>query len=577
MTARHVPSATVALATLVLLSLLRPVGSPPGEDIGLSGWPPPPPPAPEATRSVSPSGRVVVPGTRDALGYVLPLDVRRARPDGANRSRPTTRTAPVLNAAFSERVISPDDGHTQNETSIAAVADTILVGWNHYTDTTLLMGVGRSTDAGDTWNSDFLAGHDAMSDPVVKAGGNGTWYFAYIARGGAFGGTGMDVFVRRSLDAGMTWQPPVPVTNDPDFNDKPYMDARDEDVLVGYADFGTSPSTLRAARSIDGGLSFQHDTALSVNSLAGNGACPVIDAAGTYYVFWRDSWQDSLWVSRSTDRGVSWRADRGIVAMSPLPATLSGGFRIVNLPSAAANPVTGDLLVVWNDQRFGDPDILSIRSTDGGDTWSAPVRVNDDAGAEAQWFPWIAFDEVGVAHVVWYDRRHDGTSIDVYVARSTDGGVTYEPNVRVTDQGFLHVPPWEVSLNFLGDYTAIAAAGGFAYPSYQDARAGEQDVYVSKIPSAFVSAPEALAPPRPVLAAHPNPFTTDTRILLPGAEDPSPVLILDVRGRLVRRLEGLGEWRWDGRDERGRVVAPGVYVARHTAPGGATLRLVRTP
>ena len=65
------------------------------------------------------------------------------------------------------------------------------------------------------------------------------------------------------------------------------------------------------------------------------------------------------------------------------------------------------LVAVWNDQRFGDPDILSIRSQDGGQNWSAPVRVNDDAGGAAQFFPWVDIDEDGVVHVVWYDRREN--------------------------------------------------------------------------------------------------------------------------------------------------------------------------
>ena len=65
-------------------------------------------------------------------------------------------------------------------------------------------------------------------------------------------------------------------------------------------------------------------------------------------------------MSKSTDRGVTWSADRGIAEMFPLPSTLPGGFRIVNLPSAAADPLTGALVVVWNDQRFGNPDIADV-------------------------------------------------------------------------------------------------------------------------------------------------------------------------------------------------------------------------
>ena len=141
--------------------------------------------------------------------------------------------------------------------------------------------------------------------------------------------------------------------------------------------------------------------------------------------------------------------------MFPLPSTLPGGFRIVNLPSAAADPLTGSLVVVWNDQRFGNPDIAATRSTDGGVTWSAPVRVNDDVGSSAQFFPWISFDPHGNAHVAWYDRREDGFKIDVYHARSVDLGATFEDNTRVTAQAYTPVLPWDTSVAFIGDYNAI--------------------------------------------------------------------------------------------------------------------------
>jgi hypothetical protein len=173
--------------------------------------------------------------------------------------------------------------------------------------------------------------------------------------------------------------------------------------------------------------------------------------------------------------------------MSPLPTPAPGGFRIVNLPSAAEDPLTGDLVVVWNDQLFGDPDILAIRSTDGGMTWSAPVRVNDDLGTDAQFFPWVDADETGVFHAVWYDRRDNGFDIDVYYASSMDGGASWTANVRVTAAAFTPVLPSEGgAADFLGDYNAVTAAEGFAYPFYQDARSGVQDVYVAVVPTSAI-------------------------------------------------------------------------------------------
>ena len=435
---------------------------------------------------VSPKGRHIVPGMVDEGGWTLPLDIRRPRPP---RSLPPRQTREeilkarrsVTAGAFPETRLGPDDGHTQNETSIDAQGPVLVAGWNNFTDSGLVMGAGRSANGGDTWTFELFGGHTTMSDPAVSAGGGSKWYFGYLALGGV-GGNDAEIYIRRSLDGGATWQAPVAVTDNGTFDDKPYIDSRDDEVLVAWADFSFSPSKVRAARSLDGGQTFDEDTILAVNSVAGNAASPVISNDGTYYVFWRDSFQEFLWMSRSSDQGESWTGDATVAEMSPLPATLPGGFRALNAPVAAAHPATGDLLVVWNDQLFGDPDILAVRSSDGGAVWGAPVRVNDDPAGSGQYFPWLVFDDTGTAHAIWYDRRQNGSDLDVYLASSGDGGATWGANRRITAQSFTPVLPAEGgAASFIGDYNGLAASGGALYPFYQDAREGNQDVYVAVV------------------------------------------------------------------------------------------------
>ncbi len=483
----------VVVAGLAVAGIFWWTGGEPGTSTGASvGWTAAGsyPPEPDVVWT-TPKGRRIRSGTVDELGYVLPLDIRRPRPPRTLLPPPSqavldARRAAAPTSAFAEERIGPDDGHTQNETSIDVSGTTLVAGWNQFTDSSLVIGAGRSVDGAASWDWELFDGHSFMSDPTVKNGGGDRWYFGYLAAGGA-GGSDVDIYVRRSVDDGATWEPPVPATANSTFDDKPYIDARGDEVLVGWADFSTSPSRVRAARSLDGGQTFGNDTIVAVASGNGNGACPVIAADGTYYMFWRDSFQEFLWMARSDDQGTSWDLDVPIAEMSPLATPQPGGFRMVNLPSAASDPLTGDLVVVWNDQLFGDADILAVRSSDGGDNWSAPVRVNDDLGGEAQFLPWVDVDESGVFHAVWYDRRHDGFDIDVYYSSSMDGGATWEPNVRVTAASFTPVLPSEGgAADFIGDYNAVTAAGGFAYPFYQDARSGVQDVYVAVLPtSAF--------------------------------------------------------------------------------------------
>jgi hypothetical protein len=153
---------------------------------------------------------------------------------------------------------------------------------------------------------------------------------------------------------------------------------------------------------------------------------------------------------------------------------------VLALPIAAVDPITGALVVIWNDQALGDPDILSIRSTDGGATWSSPIAINDDGPGDAQLFPWIAFDPSGTAHAIWFDQRDNGSDIDVYYVTSDDAGLSWKDNLRVTANAFTPILPWEGgAADFIGDYNGIAATAEAAYAFYQDSREGNQDVWVA--------------------------------------------------------------------------------------------------
>ncbi len=105
----------------------------------------------------------------------------------------------------------------------------------------------------------------------------------------------------------------------------------------------------------------------------------------------------------------------------------SGGGNEQN-PDWAQDPVSGDLCMVYQVGSVGG--IFFSRTADGGRTWSAAVRV-DDADVMATTFtdPDIAVDKVGALVVVWADDRTG--DLDVYMARSDDGGATWEAPHRV--------------------------------------------------------------------------------------------------------------------------------------------------
>src|SRR5262249_23133928 len=149
------------------------------------------------------------------------------------------------------------------------------------------------------------------------------------------------------------------------------------------------------------------------------------------------------------------------------------------------------------------PDILLRRSTDGGATWSPPVRVNDDpagTGVDHR-SPHLAIGANGVIQVTWFDRRNAHTPVrpecnnplsrpglgDVYLASSSDGGATFSPNRRVTDR----LIDWDVGLdcriasaNLLGPVVAPLAGTG-AIVAWADSRDGsiytnDQEIFLAR-------------------------------------------------------------------------------------------------
>jgi hypothetical protein len=125
------------------------------------------------------------------------------------------------------------------------------------------------------------------------------------------------------------------------------------------------------------------------------------------------------------------------------------------------------------DERNGDTDVFLLASRDGGRTWAAAVRVNDDPKGAAQLFTWMAVDPVdGAVNIVFHDRRGlSGTMTGVTLARSIDGGRTFVNHP-------LPVEPFDccAASSFVGDYNGIDAIGGRVVAVFPVLRNGAQRI-----------------------------------------------------------------------------------------------------
>ena len=173
-------------------------------------------------------------------------------------------------------------------------------------------------------------------------------------------------------------------------------------------------------------------------------------------------------------------------------------------------PTRGNVYMLCSvDPPGADPlDVMFTRSTDGGITWEPPVRINDDLNMTAwQWFGTLDVAPNGRIDVVWYDTRDDsapgGLQSQLYRSYSWDGGTTWSENEALSDpfNPLLGFP----SQNKIGDYIQLISEDEGAHLAWSATFNGEQDVYYSWIPEELVSTNE-VATEASYISAFPNPF-----------------------------------------------------------------------
>jgi hypothetical protein len=192
-----------------------------------------------------------------------------------------------------------------------------------------------------------------------------------------------------------------------------------------------------------------------------------------------------IWILKSTDGGESATQQKiADIRQIPSPIPPAGtsandglnSFRTGTTPGVAVTS-DGTVHVVWGEWVGGThAEVRYVRSTGGGQTWSSPISMNDVATGH-QFFPAITASGTDV-HVAWYDSRLDPSGgaiskLDVFYNRSPDAGLSFEPDVRITDASF---DPNVVSrfpvfcAAFIGHYIDIDAVGGTVAVIWNDNR-----------------------------------------------------------------------------------------------------------
>lgn len=146
-------------------------------------------------------------------------------------------------------------------------------------------------------------------------------------------------------------------------------------------------------------------------------------------------------------------------------------------PKLAWDRARGRIYLAYTDSpAIGSADTnVFLRTSTDATTWTAPVQVNIDATTRSQFLPTLAVDPAsGAVGVAWYDARNDpaNTKVQLFAAFSTNGGVSFMPNVQVsagaTSAPASEPPPSGLTPLGLGDFIKAAFLKGNFYVVWAD-------------------------------------------------------------------------------------------------------------
>lgn len=465
----------------------------------------------------------------------------------------------------------------------------MAIGWRHFetiTNNFRQAGIAFTTDGGQIWTFPEVIDPGVFrSDPVLDSDAEGNFYYNSLTVSGW--DYSCDVF--KSADGGQTWDAGAFAQG----GDKQWMAV---DKTGGQGDghvyaFWTSSWSICYpdffTRSVDGGSSYQPCTSIPGNPYWGTlavgpgGELYLAGSKGYNFMFAKSLNAQDPSQTTSWDLVSDVDLDGEIMGFagynSPNPEGLLG--QTIIAVDSSGGTTHGNIYILCSVDRYtgGDPcDVMFTRSTDHGESWSVPVRVNDDQGASAyQWFGTMSVAPDGRIDAVWLDTRDNPGSVwsALYYSWSMDGGGSWSENVKLSESFNPHMG-WP-SQDKMGDYFDMYSDETGAHLAWAGTFNGEQDVYYAHITDAITGEEYAQAANSPKLCQnYPNPFSEYTSIRFRLHESMHVRLsVFDLTGREVDVLvddqlaPGLHTVRFDpGELENGiygyRLKGNGLELAR---------------
>lgn len=395
-----------------------------------------------------------------------------------------------------------------------------------------------------------------------------------------------EIYYKRSTDEGVSWAPDVRLTYDSAWSAFPSISSSGPFVHLVWNDDRDGNDEVYYRRSTDRGATWSQELCLSQDPATSD--FPSLWAVGSnVHAAWTDTRDGNyeIYYKRSTDNGETWSQD----------------IRLTNDTAGSASPsvfCSGELVeTVWGETRDGNNEVYFKRSTDQGVSWLPDVRLT--YAPDFSYHPSIYISGLDV-HVVWHDRR-DGHP-EIYYKQSTDGGTTWSPDVRLTqnsafkdwpsiaasgsnvhivweeDNGAFYKRSTDKGVTWSQDTLLpntsasfrpfLALSGGMVHVVWIDDRDGNSEIYYKRNPPGNIGVGESSGSFYPLtsnlsISVVPNPFTSFASV--PGHEG-ERFTLYDISGRLVGRYKG---------DRVGEGLAAGVYFLKPEGKDAKPLRVIK--
>jgi len=449
-------------------------------------------------------------------------------------------------------------GDAANESSITVDPtnhNRMAIGWRQFNSVQSDFrqgGWGFTTDAGTTWTfPGVLEDNVFRSDPVLGSDEAGNFFYLSL----------LESFCENmygSMDFGQTWTRLQP-DGDAGGGDKQWFTIDKTDGTghgFQYQAWSTAAPCngfgSQFSRSTDGGITWMNPVAIPSQPVWGT---LDVDTNGNLFIGGGDFGSSFFCVRSSNaqnpavtptfDQNVSVNLGGSVLFGAPInPGGLAGQiFLAVDRSGTATNNNIYMLATVQQFSASNGSDIMFSRSTDGGMTFSSPQRITDDPVDQNKWhwFGTLAVAPDGRIDSVWLDTRNAANNTDsqLFYSWSTDGGLTWAPNVAVSNP-FTPFEGYPVQ-NKIGDYITIVSdntGGDVAYPATfnfnPNSGQHEEDVYYVRVSPSGVPTPTPTPSQTPTATATPTatpsatPTATATATVRPT---PTPRTIPTPRGR----------------------------------------------